>query len=80
MSCLAEQIAEPYWVAQDAAQASDHLVDLARQATSAVPANEAADVWTTAFQALSAHHLPLDGLLGSFTAALSCSAAGPVQV
>ena len=65
---------------QGAEQASGNLVDLAKQATSAVPQTEAADVWSTAFKALAAQHLPLEGLLGSFIRALSSSAAGPVRV
>ena len=61
-------------------QASDNLVGLAEQATSAVPPSEAAEVWSTAFKALSAQHLPLDSLLANFIRMLSSSAAGPVRV
>ena len=65
---------------QGTEEASENLVELAKQATSAVPQSEAAEVWSTAFQALAAQHLPLEGLLGSFIRALSSSAAGPVRV
>lgn len=65
---------------QGTEQASNSLVGLARQATSAVPQSEAAELWGTAFKAVAAQHLPLDGLLGSFTKALSSSVAGPVRV
>jgi len=61
-------------------QASENLAGLAKQATSAVPPSEAAEVWSTAFNALSAQHLPLDSLLANFIRILSCSAAGPVRV
>ena len=65
---------------QGAEQASESLVGLARQATSAVPQSEAAEVWSTAFKALAAQQMPLDSLLGSFIRALSSSKAGPVRV
>ncbi len=61
-------------------QVSQRLVDLAQQATSAVLPGEAADLWSTAFRALSAQQLPLDGLLASFIRELSASAAGPLRV
>ena len=61
-------------------QVSRRLVDLAQQATSAVLPGEAADLWSTAFKALSAQQLPLDALLASFTRVLSASAAGPLRV
>ena len=60
--------------------ASQRLVDLAKQATSAVLPGEAVDLWNTAFKALSAQQLPLDGLLAGFTRVLSASAAGPLRV
>ena len=55
-------------------------MDLAKQATSAVLPDEAADLWTTTFKALSAQKLPLDGLFPSFIRVLSASAAGPLRV
>ena len=61
-------------------QVSQRLVDLAQQATSAVLPGEAADLWSTAFKALSAQQLPLDGLLACFIRVLSASAAGPLRV
>ena len=61
-------------------QTSQRLVDLAQQATSAVLPGEAADLWSTAFKALSAQQLPLDGLLARFIRELSASAAGPLRV
>ena len=61
-------------------QVSQRLVDLAQQATSAVLPGEAANLWSTAFKALSAQQLPLDALLASFIRVLSASAAGPLRV
>ena len=61
-------------------QASQRLVDLAQQATSAVLPGEAADLWSTAFRLLSAQQLPLDTLLASFIRVFSASAAGPLRV